>query len=92
VQYTFTNDDGSKEKVVITAKEIEAEADIIAGKLTGLDEETTKKEQHRRELIQESIADCTAKLKVDRKYEGPVNVEDCAIVVREGLAQERVAA
>ena len=80
-------------EVVISAEEVAEQADIIAGKLVGLDEEETKAEQQKRKLFQEQIAWCGSKLKVMRKYEGPINVEEATFNVVEGeLARERIAA
>ena len=92
VQYDFTNDDGTVESITISAKEIKEQADVIAGKLVGTDEETTKAEQQRRALIQQAIAEASARLKVVRKYQGPVNVEEAGLSIVEVPVNERIAA
>ena len=85
VTYTFKNVVPCKgkrkhkivvETITIPADEIAAEADRLAMKLTGLDEEATQEAQELRELFQEQIKDCQSKLKVPRNYEGPINLED----------------
>lgn len=95
VRYTFPriveNKRGFKiveEEVVIPAEEVAKEADMIAGKLVGLDEESTAREQKRRALIQDQIALCAAKLKVSRPYEGPINIEDVKMAVHPGMVVE----
>ena len=86
VTFTFPEVAKGKKKIVnktitIPASEIQKEADRIAGKLTGVDEEETAWEQELRKLYQQQIDICAKSLKVSRKYEGPINLEDVSLTV-----------
>lgn len=72
--------------VHIPADQVAEAADLIAGKLTG--EETDED----RALVLEQVADCLAKLKVKRKYDGPINLEDIEQFALHEFANIRVAA
>jgi len=90
VTYSFKrkadNEQGYQEvEITIPAEVIESEATRISNKMFGEnDKEIT--------IVQEQVADCTSKLKVTRKYDGPINLEDVSIDInQEYLALEEVA-
>lgn len=72
-------------KTTIPASLIMAEAERIANKLYGEDEEEAT-------ITQQQVADCTGKLKVERKYEGPINIVDATMQVHRPLQADVVAA
>ena len=66
---------------------------VIALKLVGKDPLESKKEQDRRAAFQAQIADCFGKLKVERKYAGPINLGEVSMELHKQLAvaAEKVA-
>ena len=96
VHYTFLDVDGDEPQELqftIPAAQVQAEADLIALKLVGKDPLQDKKEQDRRAAFQAQIADCFGKLKVMRKYVGPINLGEVAMELHKQLAvaAEKVA-
>ena len=84
VAYTFKrvleDEDGNfsvnEEKHVVSASEVEKYAALLTQKLVGVNPEETERQQQKRALLQECIADCLGKLKRMRPYDGPVNLGD----------------
>jgi len=67
-------------KTTIPAKIIAAEAKRITDKVFGEDDEEST-------LVQQQVADCLGKLKVEREYDGPINIVEPHVTVNPQLAK-----